>query len=120
MFLGYQINEQGKEFITSIANTKEELESIPCVKFSKIEETKETYKKVNNVYVLATEAFMHLKEEKRAERDALLAATDKYMLPDYPITEEERNKYKNYRKYLRDITKDNNFPNITILKIDEL
>ena len=53
-------------------------------------------------------------EEKRIERNKLLDATDKYMIPDYPLSKEEKAKYKKYRKYLRDITKDEAFPNIEI------
>ena len=53
-------------------------------------------------------------EEKRVERNKLLDATDKYMMPDYPLSKEEKAKYKKYRKYLRDITKDKAFPNIEI------
>lgn len=37
----------------------------------------------------------------RASRDARLAATDKYMLPDYPITEEALAQVKIYRAALR-------------------
>lgn len=55
-----------------------------------------------------------LAEEKREERNKLLDATDKYMMPDYPLSKEEKAKYKKYRKYLRDITKDKAFPNIEI------
>lgn len=55
-----------------------------------------------------------LAEEKRNERNTLLDATDKYMISDYPLSKEEKAKYKKYRKYLRDITKDEDFPNIEI------
>jgi hypothetical protein len=42
--------------------------------------------------------------EVRAVRKQYLYDTDKFMLPDFPITEEERQQYKEYRKYLRDYT----------------
>ena len=43
------------------------------------------------------------KEEIRLIRDSYLRDTDKYVLiPDYPITDEERELYKAYRVYLRD------------------
>lgn len=48
--------------------------------------------------------------EVRAERDKLLRMTDKYMLADYPISEEEREKYRQYRQYLRDIPEQESFP----------
>lgn len=60
-----------------------------------------------------------LSAQKRAERDNLLAQTDKYMLPDFPITDEEREQYKAYRQYLRDLPEQAEFPNITIKKFEE-
>ena len=47
----------------------------------------------------------------RLTRNQYLQETDKYMLMDYPITEEERTKYKEYRTYLRDLTKQDNWWN---------
>lgn len=44
------------------------------------------------------------KKAVREIRNSYLEATDKYMLVDFPITEEERDSYKEYRKYLRDFT----------------
>jgi hypothetical protein len=41
----------------------------------------------------------------RTKRDTILASTDKYMLPDYPIATQERAKWKDYRQYLRDCPK---------------
>lgn len=41
-------------------------------------------------------------EEIRLIRDGYLRNTDKYIVPDYPITDEERELYKAYRVYLRD------------------
>jgi hypothetical protein len=38
----------------------------------------------------------------RARRNQLLEETDKYLLADYPITEENLEKIKIYRKALRD------------------
>ena len=40
----------------------------------------------------------------RAVRNRFLEQTDKYMITDYPITDEEREQYKAYRVYLRDYT----------------
>ena len=46
------------------------------------------------------------KEQKEAEiravRNQYLEQTDKFMITDYPITEEERELYRQYRVYLRD------------------
>jgi len=38
----------------------------------------------------------------RSKRDILLMFSDKYMLLDYPITEEKRNDWRIYRQELRD------------------
>ena len=46
-----------------------------------------------------------LSREVRTVRDTLLAETDKFSLADFPITESEKVEYLEYRKYLRDYTK---------------
>lgn len=51
----------------------------------------------------------------REQRDKLLYETDKYMISDYPITEEEREQYRLYRQYLRDLPEITGFPNIDLL-----
>ena len=52
-------------------------------------------------------------EEKKAEvrsvRNQYLEQTDKYMIMDYPVTDEERELYKQYRTYLRDYTLTDNW-----------
>lgn len=61
-----------------------------------------------------------LSVQKRAERNAILDATDKFTsIPDYPITNEKREKYKKYRQYLRDIPQQDDFPNIEILNFED-
>jgi len=39
----------------------------------------------------------------RAERDALINTTDKYVMPDYPINDEKRKQWGRYRQHLRDL-----------------
>ena len=56
-----------------------------------------------------------LAEEKRADRDRLLQDSDIRMLPDFPISAEEKELWLLYRQYLRDITKDPAFPNVDVL-----
>ena len=58
-------------------------------------------------------------KEIRQQRDSLLVQTDKYMITDYPISEEKREKYKQYRQYLRDITLSLEFPNLEILTFEK-
>ena len=52
-------------------------------------------------------------EQKEAEirsvRNQYLEQTDKFLLVDYPITDEERELYKQYRTYLRDYTLSENW-----------
>lgn len=45
-----------------------------------------------------------MKEDVRSIRNGYLADTDKYMLIDFPINEETKQKYIEYRQYLRDYT----------------
>lgn len=56
-----------------------------------------------------------LAEEKRADRDRLLQDSDIRILPDFPISAEEKELWLLYRQYLRDITKDPAFPNVDVL-----
>lgn len=60
-----------------------------------------------------------LSAQKRAERDNLLAQTDKYMLSDFPITDEERAQYKAYRQYLRDVPAQPDFPSVELLSFED-
>lgn len=50
-----------------------------------------------------------LKAQVRAIRNQYLAQTDKFMITDYPITDDERELYKQYREYLRDYTLSENW-----------
>lgn len=58
-------------------------------------------------------------QEVRHIRDAYLSLTDRYMLPDFPIEENKRENYAEYRKYLRNIPENEAFPNLTVLTFDE-
>lgn len=46
----------------------------------------------------------------REERDALLYATDKYTILDYPITKQDKEAILKYRQKLRDMPQEENFP----------
>lgn len=46
-------------------------------------------------------------EYKRNKRNSYLQLTDKYVLPDFPITEEKRNIIIEYRQMLRDFINNN-------------
>lgn len=58
-------------------------------------------------------------EEARAVRNQYLEQTDKYMITDYPITDDERELYKQYRTYLRDYTLSENWWESNPLKFEE-
>ena len=82
----------------------------PCLVCDSIanepDHTTADYVQVNGEYVLASsaEAIEQKKAQVRAVRNRFLEQTDKYMIVDYPITDEEREQYKAYRVYLRDYT----------------
>lgn len=46
----------------------------------------------------------------RTKRNLLLAETDYFLMPDYPISKEYLEQVKNYRQQLRDITEQDEFP----------
>lgn len=55
-----------------------------------------------------------LADQKRAERDNLLKESDKYMLTDFPISEEYREKIKEYRDQLRNLPENKKWPNVNM------
>ena len=79
----------------------------PCLVHDSVEEDTEhsvsDYMQVNGEYVLTSsdEAIEQKKAEVRAVRNQYLEQTDKFLIADYPITDEERELYKQYRVYLR-------------------
>ena len=66
-----------------------------------------------NLFVIK-EAMMPEKDEMgklvRMKRDGLLTESDKYVLCDYPITDERKEAFKAYRQTLRDIPEQADFP----------
>lgn len=58
-------------------------------------------------------------ERLRQRRDNGLTVTDKYMIADYPISDSMREKYRQYRQYLRDLPDDANFPNVSLKSFEE-
>ena len=79
----------------------------PCMVYDSVEEDTEhtttDYVQVNGEYVLTSsdEAIEQKKADVRAVRNQYLSDTDKYMIPDFPITEAEKTQYIQYREYLR-------------------
>lgn len=58
-------------------------------------------------------------QDIRTIRDSYLVSTDKYMIIDFPITDEKRIMYKLYRAYLRDYTKSTNWYKNAPLSFEE-
>ena len=50
-----------------------------------------------------------LQAQVRSVRNQYLEQTDKFLISDYPITDDERELYKQYRVYLRDYTLSENW-----------
>lgn len=87
MFLGYQEEIiKGSEvptlFISHIAETREELENMPCVSFVKIEETDKTYFLHNGKYVFEV-PIAEQNEAIRATREQLYIQTSDKLKADY-------------------------------------
>ena len=97
----------------------------PCLVHDSVEEDTEhtvsDYMQVNGEYVLesSAEAIEQKQAEVRAVRNQYLEQTDKFMIADYPITDDERELYKQYRTYLRDFTVAENWWNAPILTFEE-
>ena len=79
----------------------------PCLVHDSVEEDTEhqlsDYIHCDGQFVLTVsdEAIEQRKEQVRAVRNQYLEQTDKFLLADYPITDDERELYKQYRTYLR-------------------
>lgn len=58
-------------------------------------------------------------EEVRCLRNQFLEKTDKYMIADYPIESADRERYQAYRQYLRDISAERAFPNVSVKTFEE-
>lgn len=97
----------------------------PCLVHDKIEEDTEhqlsDYVHCDGQFVLtdSAEAIEQYKEQVRSVRNQYLEQTDKFLITDYPITDEEREHYKAYRTYLRDYTLTENWWEANPLTFEE-
>ena len=118
MFIGYQ-----NDIIAFVANTREELENLPCVELDKIEEV-EFAEMFNGVIYTSVEELAQAKgEEVRAIRNQYL---ETYVDPvvSNPLrwadmSAEEQQQYSDYRQYLLHITEAPEFPDVAVLTMDE-
>lgn len=74
MFLGYQ-----NDIIAFVADTREELENMPCVTLDKIEETDKTYFLHNNEYVCEVPFDQQVEEMRQARASAYANEVDPLM-----------------------------------------
>lgn len=74
MFLGYQ-----NDRIAFVAETREELENMPCVTLDKIEETDKTYFLHNSSYVCEVPFEQQVEEVRQARADAYASEVDPLM-----------------------------------------
>lgn len=74
MFIGYQNDK-----IAFIADTREELENMPCVTLDKIEETDKEYFLHNGEYVFEVPYDKQVEEMRQARADAYAAEVDLLM-----------------------------------------
>ena len=100
-YIGWQ-----KDTAVFIANTKEELEHLPCVSLSHITEV-ESAELIENKVIVGEEIQAKKKEIAfaglRNKRDALLSATDYAAMPDYPLAADKKAALMTYRQALRDL-----------------
>ena len=104
MFLGYQ-----NELIAFAAKTKEELENLSMVEFTKIEKTNKAVEMVDGVYYIGKESINLAKQEKIRKYRNYLLETEIDPIVSNPLrwadmSEEEQQMYKDYRHYLLDYT----------------
>ena len=71
MFIAYQKDDEGKEFIAFAAERREELEQIPCVSFSRIEEVPDSYTMVSGKFLPSDTAKKMQKEREAKEAVAM-------------------------------------------------
>ena len=74
MFIGYQNDK-----IAFVADTREELENLPCVILDKIEETDKTYFLHNGAYVCEVPFDQQVEEMRQARADAYASEVDPLM-----------------------------------------
>lgn len=96
----------------------------PCLMYDNIEQDTEhttaDYIQVNGEYVLTTsnEAIEQKQAEVRSIRNQYLTDSDKYMFPDFPITDEQQADYVAYRRYLRTYPEKENWYELEPVKFD--
>ena len=122
----YIIQEQGKIVLADedLQRLEDTLKFMPKYDKTNIEEVLEAsiVKAYDgNLYLSGyepQEPEEEMAERKRADRDRLLQDSDIRMLPDFPISSEEKEQWILYREYLRNIPDDPKFPNVDVLSFE--
>lgn len=100
------INEETKEVSVGVGTNAEFYKSIGMTEM----DVEQAY---NGQWYVKGYAPAEPETEKQARvrgiRNQMLDESDKYMVSDFPLTDEERVQMKLYRQYLRDYTKQNNW-----------
>lgn len=122
----YIIQEQGKIILADddLQRLEDTLKFMPQYDKRNIEEVSEA--SIVNAYdgqmylsgYEPKEPEEEMAQRKRADRDRLLNDSDKRMLPDFPISAEEKELWLLYREYLRNITKEPEFPHVDVLSFE--
>lgn len=117
-YVGYQCNKP-----VVVAETKETLNSMLLIHFDKIETCPDCTEVINGkVLFSADDVKMEKASELRNIRNCFLQKyVDPYQLPLRwkDLSEDERNKISNYRKYLLDLPQSENFPENGIIPLNE-
>ena len=105
-----------KLYKNEMTNAKYADLAVYCNKNGKVIEDKGDYLEAVNPPELSIE---EKKAQIRQVRNQYLEQTDKFMIADYPNTDEERELYKQYRTYLRDYTLSENWWESNPLKFED-
>lgn len=102
---------KNSQIVLSDSNRQRLVDTLPFLPEFTESDIQQTDQKIENFMFEGTPEHTAWKAKQvRTVRNEKLSETDKYALPDYP-NEELREKYKIYRQALRDLTKQDGFPN---------
>jgi len=118
-YFNYQTRESDKKYYKFDVASNEETQKLYI--FFLNQYTRIKIARIENLYeqVQGTVGDMtYVKYSLLDSRDTLLQESDYIMLPDYPIDEEDREKWKTYRQSLRDLTDQQAWIDGDLLKIE--
>lgn len=122
-YLGYQTTN-GEENLSFVAESEELLKNIPCVKIDRIEKTTKQVEQIDGKFYVGADNIKTAKIKKQRNiRDYYLKTYIDSVVSNplrwADMSDEEKQIYIDYRKYLLDITDEPKFPNIQILTLEE-